>query len=294
MSFRQLGHKTGVFESAVCMGILKVDHGYALIDSGVDESATKKALQAIGNVFGSISAVVNTHAHADHIGGNSWLLRNRNVITYAPASEKHFIEHPELEPHYLFGCDPVPELNNKFYCAKPSEVKKILVPGERNLDGHRITLVDLKGHSPGMLGILTEDGIFHLGDAIMPENILKKHKLMFFHNLEQHLRTLDTLTLVDAEGFILSHGGYLTSINSLIELNRETLLDVSERIFCLTKGGMEDTDIHANLYEQLGIVENESQYYLNHAVIRGHLKYLKQLNRIEMVWLKGRILWRAL
>jgi glyoxylase-like metal-dependent hydrolase (beta-lactamase superfamily II) len=294
MSFHVLGKKTGVFESAVCIGVLNLDHGFALIDSGVEESATKKAIQAIGDQFGPLRAIINTHAHADHIGGNAWLMRKEGVVSYAPASEQHFIEHPELEPHFLFGCEPVPELNNKFYRAKPSKVVVPLLPGVLEIDGHVLTFVDLKGHSPGMLGILSEDGIFHMGDALMPEHIVNKHKLMFFHDLGNHLNTIHSLKEIEAKGYILSHGGYVEQIHELIELNRQALLDVNTMVYELTRGGVQDADIHAELYERLGMVEGAAQYYLNHAVVRGHLKYLKQQNRIEMLWSEGRIIWKAL
>jgi glyoxylase-like metal-dependent hydrolase (beta-lactamase superfamily II) len=292
MSFKWMTDKDGFFESSVCIGVIKLESGFALVDSGVEDSAVKKALQGIGEGFGPFKAILNTHAHADHIGGNAWSVRNRNVKVFGPSEEVHFIERTELEPHFLYGCAPVSELLNKFYCAKPSKVNVGLKPGIFELEDRRLTVLDLKGHSPGMLGYLTEEGLLYAADAVMPESIVEKHKLMFFHDLEQHLDTLDRLGSVEApKGYILSHGGYYEDLQSLIAMNRSALLEVSELVLELASGGVQDTEIHAGLCERLGMVEGAGQYYLNHAVLRGHLKYLKDQKRLDMVWDKGRILW---
>jgi len=291
MSFRTLTEKTGIFESAVSIGVLKLESGFALIDSGVEDSAVKKALQGVGDSWGTFKAILNTHAHADHIGGNAWSIRNRGVKTYAPDGEAHYIEHPDLEPHFLFGCAPIPELLNKFYCAKASEVHHHLSPGNFEIEDRKLTLVDLKGHSPGMLGVITEEGLFHVADAIMPESLVTKHKLMFVHNLRDHLETLERAAGLEASGYLLSHGGYMENVDALIDLNRSVLLEVNDLIHALAAEGAEDTTIHAGLSQRLGMVENSGQYYLNHTAVRAHLKYLKDEGKLDLIWDRGRLLW---
>lgn len=291
MSFKQLTEQTGIFESAVSIGVLKLASGFALIDSGVEDSAVKKALQGIGDRWGAFKAILNTHAHADHIGGNAWSVRNRGIEIYAPEGECPYIEHPSLEPHFLFGSAPIPELLNKFYCAKPSQVGIKLHPGDFELEGRKLTLVDLKGHSPAMLGAVTEEGLFHVADAVMPEALVTKHKLMFVHDLGQHLETLERVSRQSASGYLLSHGGYMPEIKALIDLNRSVLLEVNDLIFRLASEGVEDTTIHAALCQRLEMTETPGQYYLNHTAVRAHLKYLKDQNKLKLIWDQGRLLW---
>jgi len=291
MSFKALTEKTGIFESAVSIGVLKLESGFALIDSGVEDSAVKKALQGVGERWGDFKAILNTHAHADHIGGNAWSVRNRGVKTYAPQGEAHYIEHPDLEPHFLYGCAPIPELLNKFYCASASQVHHKVSTGSFELEDRKLTLIDLKGHSPGMLGVITEEGLFHVADAIMPEAIVTKHKLMFVHNLGEHLETLDRAAAQEASGYLMSHGGYQPRVDALIDLNRSVLLEVNDLVYSLAAEGAEDTTVHAGLCQRLGMVETPSQYYLNHTAVRAHLKYLKDLKKLDVIWDKGRLFW---
>lgn len=50
--------------------LLKGSEGWLLIDSGRHRAHTEAALKAAG---GQVRAVLNTHWHLDHLGGNAWL-----------------------------------------------------------------------------------------------------------------------------------------------------------------------------------------------------------------------------
>jgi glyoxylase-like metal-dependent hydrolase (beta-lactamase superfamily II) len=54
--------------------LLKGDTGWLLIDSGRHRAHTEVALAAAG---GEVRAVLNTHWHLDHLGGNAWLRSQR-------------------------------------------------------------------------------------------------------------------------------------------------------------------------------------------------------------------------
>lgn len=54
--------------------LLQGQGGWVLIDSGRHRAHTEAALAAAG---GALSAVINTHWHLDHLGGNAWLREQR-------------------------------------------------------------------------------------------------------------------------------------------------------------------------------------------------------------------------
>lgn len=54
--------------------LLKGEGGWVLVDSGRHRAHTEAALAAAG---GDVSAVLNTHWHLDHLGGNAWLRSQR-------------------------------------------------------------------------------------------------------------------------------------------------------------------------------------------------------------------------
>jgi glyoxylase-like metal-dependent hydrolase (beta-lactamase superfamily II) len=68
-----------VLHSAVNMGLVETEHGVVVIDTGLDRQSGKQLLKAAGEWGKPIIAVLNTHAHADHFGGNHVILANHDT-----------------------------------------------------------------------------------------------------------------------------------------------------------------------------------------------------------------------
>jgi glyoxylase-like metal-dependent hydrolase (beta-lactamase superfamily II) len=58
----------------VNIGVIVGDGRAAFVDSGLDESTARKAAQAVEQAGLILTAILNTHAHADHCGGNAFLI----------------------------------------------------------------------------------------------------------------------------------------------------------------------------------------------------------------------------
>ena len=93
-----------------------------LIDAGGDKDAAKKVLKVIAAQGWTLKAIINTHSHADHIGGNQHLQKTAGCRIYAHGMEADFTRHPLLEPSLLYGGYPHKELHHKFLMAQPSDV----------------------------------------------------------------------------------------------------------------------------------------------------------------------------
>lgn len=72
-------------------------------------------------------AIVNTHSHADHCGGNRYIKERTGATIYASEIESAIIQYPLLEPLYLFsGASPLRDLRNKFLMAQSSSVDHVI------------------------------------------------------------------------------------------------------------------------------------------------------------------------
>ena len=70
----QAGEKTYYINCPAKMGLYRLnDSEVCLIDSGNDKDAGKKVLKILEAGGWKLKMVINTHSHADHIGGNSRL-----------------------------------------------------------------------------------------------------------------------------------------------------------------------------------------------------------------------------
>jgi glyoxylase-like metal-dependent hydrolase (beta-lactamase superfamily II) len=75
---------------ATNLGVVATADGRAiLIDTGQDEDAARRLLRACKAAGLMPCAIINTHAHADHFGGNEYVTR-RTVPSYTP----HLLRRP--------------------------------------------------------------------------------------------------------------------------------------------------------------------------------------------------------
>ncbi len=282
------------FNARTAFGGYKIDDQLILIDSGNDDSSVKKAIRPFGEIC--IDAVINTHSHADHCGGNAYVQKQFGSDIYAPVLEKAFIENPILEPTYLFGASPLEALKNKFLYVKPSIVTHTLVEsgafqvkaGDHSIE---MTALALPGHAPNQMGYITPDGIAYLGDALVSEDITQKHPLIFTFDVKQHLESLEQLRAVKAHGYVIAHGGYYEEIEPLITANQNALLATQDEILnCLQQGECTLDAVHEYLAQLYHLEENISQAYLNRSVIMAHVKHLVESSKIELLIQRGKIL----
>lgn len=290
---KQIKGNSFYFPAPVTIGGFIVDNELILIDSGNDDSSVRKAYRDIEGI--RVSAILNTHSHADHCGGNAYIKRQFNAKIIAPELETSFIEQPILEPTYLYGASPMRELQNKFLLAKPSIVDHVLqsedvieiMLGDRV---YKFQPLQLKGHSPNQYGYITEDNIAYIGDSLISSEMVTKHPLIFTYDVADHYASLEKLKSIDAAGYVIAHGGYYESIDLLISDNKKALDRTQEIIISsLSKGSLTFDSLHHILFDSYGMKENLSQNLLNRSVIRAHVKHLVDFGEISISIDRGSI-----
>ena len=152
------------------IGLVRIgEKDVVAIDSGSDKDAGKKVLRILEVNGWKLTAIFNTHSHADHIGGNKFLQDKTGCKIYARGLEAAYTNHPELESMTLWGGNPFRDLKNKFLLAQPSAAEtltpEVLPAG--------MEIVELPGHCFDMVGFRTPDGNVFLGDCVSSEETLQ-------------------------------------------------------------------------------------------------------------------------
>lgn len=231
MELIQVGLKTYYIKNATNIGIYKIDDkNIYLIDTGNDKDAGKKILKIINEQGWNIKGIITTHSNADHIGGNKVIQDRTDCIILAHSIERSFTEFPILEPSFLYGAFPFKDIRNKFLLAQETVVIDI----ENNLP-EGLEYFTLKGHFFDMIGIKTSDDIYFLADSLFSEETIKKYHLFFIYDVREFLNTLEYLKSLKGRLFIPSHCEATKSITTLIEINKNKVQEILDKIYVKKK-----------------------------------------------------------
>ena len=193
MQLIELQENIWVIQGGANIGVIAHDGHCLIIDSGMDKDAGQNILKQVKKLGLTPSALLITHAHADHFGGAHFLVRQTGLQVYATPVEASVMSGPILEPLYLFGgAQPPGELQHKFFLAKPCKVDVVLEGNEQSVDQIPLQVIPLPGHSIEQIGLWYGDTLF-VGDAFLTPEILDKHHIPFYTDIQAGLKTLDFL-----------------------------------------------------------------------------------------------------
>src|SRR6516164_3404355 len=197
MQLVELQENTWVIQGGANIGVIAYEGRCLIIDSGMDKDIGQSILKQVKKLGFTPTALLITHAHADHFGGAHHLVRQTGLKVYATRVEASVMSGPILEPLYLFGgAQPPRELQHKFFLAKPCLADVILEGNECVVDQIPLQVISLPGHSIEQVGVAYGNTLF-AGDAFLTPEILDKHHIPFYTDIQAGLTTLSLLkTLV--------------------------------------------------------------------------------------------------
>lgn len=290
-----------VFENSYCLSdalsigvcINPTTNRAVLIDSGLDKSKIKLVEKALPSGC-KISAIINTHSHADHCGGNGFVQnKNPDVRIYTTKFEQGFVEVPSHEPHG-FNClaEPFAELKNKFLCAEPSRVTDIIEYRDHEIviEGMPFKIVTLPGHSAGMIGVISPDHVFYCGDAAFGAETFKKHGVLFYSNIDDSLNSLikmkDILSRERMNGFVFYHGGpeAVSKVSEILDDHIEKISDTKRFIRSAIESEPRSMDdLTALVMTEFEVPNNIVQFSLTQTCVRAYVVSLQQSKEIELM-----------
>jgi glyoxylase-like metal-dependent hydrolase (beta-lactamase superfamily II) len=286
----RLGKQTWVLPGSVNIGLFEDEGKAVLFDSGGDDSAGRKLLRVVEERGLSLSLVANSHSHADHIGGNSLLQRRTGCGVAASSLEAALIEQPVLEPFSLWSGAPPRTLQTKFLQAQPSRVTLEALPGTR-LGETSIDVLDLRGHSLGMVGFRTSDNVLFVADTLFSEEILGKYKISYCADVKAALETLERLEALEAAWFVPCHAAPSEDIRGLVAANRRAFETVSALLAEVAKVPAIREELFARVLERLHVALDFVQYGLLFATLSAHLTFLYEKGILRPEFSGGRLFW---
>ncbi len=282
--------------SFYCSGRLSVgvylcpDNSAILFDSGLDKGNAKAIEQALQEKNFSVKAIINTHCHGDHCGGNYYFQdKYTDLRVYATEAEKNSIEDPEHAPR-CFCCNaaPIKELL-KAKAVTPqasSRVTDLISPYNDqviNIDGIDFEIVTLPGHTPGSIGIISPDRVFYTGDAVFGPETYNKHKILYYTDITKTLASFDKLlTLENTQHTVLYHGGKIENLNEIVAIHKDRILRIREQVMNhLQEKLMSIDELTQQIMCEEKLPNNVVSFTLTQTVLRAYISHLQALNQLS-------------
>ena len=260
-----------------------------LIDSGNDKDAGRKVRQLLEKQNWELTAILNTHSNADHIGGNQYLQSQTGCPIYANGMETVFTRYPLLESSFLYGGYPCKDLRHKFLMAQGSEVRDITDAGFPA----EIEVIPLPGHFFDMVGFRTPDQTVYLADCLSSEATLAKYGIPFIYDVEAYLATLTMVESMQAKVFVPAHAEATADIRALAAFNREHALRIAQQLLETCKTPVTFEGALKAMFERYDLTMSFEQYVLVGSTVRSYLAWFKDTDKVRVDFSNHQLTWEA-
>lgn len=287
----QAAENSFYIQAPVKVGVVRLTgNDVCLIDSGNDKNAGRKIRQVLDANGFHLTAIYNTHSHADHIGGNRYLQNQTGCRIFVPEGEYDSTRRPLLESSFLYGGYPPQDLQHKFLLAEESDVAPLT---QQDLPAG-FESISLPGHCVNMVGFRTPDNVVYLADCLCSEETLEKYQISFLYDVAAYLDTLEMVKTLKAALFVPAHAPATDSIRELADYNIQQVHSIAKRLAAMCSAPIGLDDLLQTVFTQFGLTMSFEQYALVGSTVRSYLAYLKNTGILTAFFDNNRLLWQKI
>lgn len=279
-------------DSIFSIGVYIKENRAVLIDSGISRDIAKEIDKCLIQANVQVGALINTHCHGDHCGGNAFFQQKYpHIKIYCTETERSFIEDPLMAPICCCGGAAAFEELKKckpFTPQQPSKVTDIIAPYEDQkivLCGETFEIITLPGHTRGMIAVKTPDNVLYCGDAIFGEDTFKKYPILYYTFIGDTLNSFKKLRslIPTVDLSILYHGGVITDLASLIDDHERRIHETKKMIFSMLKERpLSLEEITARIMHTHKIPDDLISYALTKVPMQAYIAELEKEKLVEI------------
>ena len=287
--------------------VLDAGDGWAIVDTGVNLGASKKAWEMLfaGPMAGKpVTRVIVTHYHPDHLGLAGWLCRRWNVpleiarteyllartltldVRDAPPPEAVDFSVRAGWPEEAVDTMRAKPWGNfhKIVSPMPAGFKRIRDKDVLTIGSRRWRIVTGRGHAPEHSCLVSEDNIMISGDQVLPRitsNVSVYPTEPYADPLGAWLESIETLRHIDPDVLVLpAHNEPFTGLHTRLDQLRDDHTDKLEKLLTLCAEPRTAFESFSTLFRKpIG----ESDYGIATGEAVAHLHWLEERGKIRRI-----------
>ena len=279
-------------------GIYKYNDSTAIIiDPGLGGLRPKRVIQTLDKEGVEIRYIINTHEHNDHYGAcNQFKERYKDIKLLSSEYSKLYIERPELFSKYIMGGRSNAFMDGILRGKSLDKVSidSVLEEGVINLNNVNFNIIEFRGHTPGSIGILTEDKVLFVGDLLIGDEILDKYDFLFVFDIADYTKSLDKLRYLDFDYIVEGHGKRIINKDDsyrIIEKHEKSI----DKYLNQVRGMMDEPitleNILKNIINNNRLSNNYKEYHFFKSSLVSLISYLIDLGEITYKLSDGELLY---
>lgn len=283
MELLHLKGNTYYISNIVNIGLYKINETECiLIDSGYGGTPAEELVAFLKSQDLFVKAIVNSHGHRDHMGGNSQIIEAYNAVVYASKFEDAFIERPDLASLFLYPSAPFKAFNN--VKIEGSQVDYILPDeGQVYIDSIPFEIVNLAGHSPNQIGVVTPDDVFFTADAYVCKNELENIKILYSYDLTNDLACKDRMLSMNHALYVPTHGQPTEDLSHDIQDNKAYYTVIMHAVKSFLSKPKTLDELMKDGIALFDITPRIDSYMVGRGCIAGIISHLERIDEVQPV-----------
>lgn len=283
----------GVFS----IGVYIKDKMAVLIDSGISKDVAKEVDKALVQAHAQLTAIINTHCHGDHSGGNAFFQQKYpQVKIFSTETERPFIEDPLMAPVCFCGGAAAFEQLKKCKPIAPQQASKvtdIIAPYQDqklSINHEDFEIITLPGHTRGMIAVKSPDNVLYCGDAVFGSDTFNKYPILYYTFINDTLHSFKKLKALvsTVDVTIIYHGGLIPDLTALIDEHEKRILETKSTVLSmLTETPLSLEEITAKVMQANMIPDDLIAYMLTKVPLQAYVVELEREGVVEIKVTEG-------
>ena len=264
------------------------DEEIIMLDTGWKKGERDGIDEVLENNNFKVRGILNSHAHIDHIGNNTYLKNKYNSIIAMSACEA-VICSSEINLKVYYGSQTLKEITEHY----GHMVCKTDISIDENQDEVSICGVDFKvihtpGHSPAHICSITPDDVAYMGDALISYEVMDGAKMPYSYILSEDMKSKAKIYDLNCSKYVVAHKGMYDDIRKLIDDNIDFYESRAMRIYDVIAGNMTIQDIMKAAIKKFNIrINNTYKYYVIERMLKSYVDYLYEIEKIKLIMENG-------